>query len=74
MPIRNIFVRLFFPVYQFEKRRKGAECIKIIVVCDMREYVQLQGESLVAEAICQLDIKLEHIPLKAEQIAHLKMQ
>ena len=45
---------------------------KMIVVCDMQEYVQLQGKSFVAEAIRQFGIILEHIPLKAEQIIQLK--
>lgn len=56
----------------FEKGQKGVKYVKMVVVCDMQEYKQLQGKSFVAEAIRQFDIKLERIPLKAEQIVQLK--
>lgn len=56
----------------FEKGQKGVKYTKMIVVCDIQEYVQLQGKSFVAEAIRQFDIKLACIPLKAEQIDQLK--
>lgn len=56
----------------FEKGQKGVKYTKMIVVCDMQEYVQLQGKSFVAEAIRQFGIILEHIPLKVEQIIQLK--
>ena len=56
----------------FEKEQEGVKYTKMIVVCDMQEYEQLKGKSFVAEAIRQFGIKLEHIPLKAEQIIQLK--
>lgn len=56
----------------FEKGQKGVKYTKMIVVCDMQEYMQLQGKSFVAEAIRQFDIRLKYVPLNKEQIVQLQ--
>lgn len=56
----------------FEKIQKNGVYRKIIAVCSMQEYEQLQGKSFVAEAIRQFDIQLEYIPLNDEQTTLLK--
>lgn len=56
----------------FEKEQKGVKYTKMIVVCDMQEYEQLNGRSFVAEAIRQFDIELEYISLNKEQSVQLQ--
>lgn len=56
----------------FEKGQKGVKYTKMIVVCDMQEYEQLQGKFFVAEAIRQFDIELEYISLSKERIVQLQ--
>lgn len=56
----------------FEKGQKGVKYTKMIVVCDMQEYEQLQGKSFVAEAIRQFDIGLKYVPLNKERIVQLQ--
>ena len=56
----------------WEKCQGETKYTKIIVVCNMDEFKQLQGKSFVAEAIRQFDIKLEYVPLEKEQIVELE--
>ena len=56
----------------FEKGQKGVKYTKMIVVCDMQEYGQLQGKSFVAEAIRQFDIRLKYVPLSKDRIVQLQ--
>lgn len=56
----------------WEKCQGETKYTKIIVVCNMDEFKQLQGKSFVAEAIRQFDIKLEYVPLEKKDIVKLE--
>ncbi len=56
----------------WEKCQGETKYTKIIVVCNMDEFKQLQGKSFVAEAIRQFDIKLEYVPLEKQDIVKLE--